>query len=150
MVSRWLARLSFVSVVALGTYGGDAQALCVADPMAGVWKTPVQGNTYAQAEYIQVCDDNHVIECDETGCHPRPPRPSRLHLWGRCSPTACDWGLTDVVQDGIWKRGSYDQGFVFRVVFMRYDAPGNFVEIVTRNYYRDGRPFAEWRDYFRK
>jgi|GEM_PF-6999248 hypothetical protein len=145
---RWIALI----LPSLLWFSQEAAALCVRDPLDGAFfSTNRETRNLLAMEYQQFCNDTIPIPCDESGCTPPPPPPDgRIRLQGSCTPISCDWGWADVRASGIWKVANLDQGFAIREIWVRWDVPGNFAEVVTRSQYRDGRPSREDREYFRK
>jgi hypothetical protein len=153
MATRRLRNAPLFLVLGMGLFGSQAAGLCLHDPLDGAWQN-INSTDNGRLEFNQSCNDVVLIPCDESGCHPPPPSTTVgvLRVLGACTPLPCDWDWTEVSpsSSGLWYVGTYEQVFAHRTVFVRYDAPGNFVEMVTRTVYRDERPDAEWRDYYRR
>lgn len=149
-----LVGVQAISVVGLATTGmvslpEPAHALCVANPMDGVWQN-LNPNTRSlvRVEYRSTCHD--VILCPDGNCQPQPTHVGRIRAYGACHPTACDWGWTPVYQRPQWVRGSYDQGFADQWIWARIQ--NDQLIVVTRTHFKDnsGRANYETWDYFQK
>ena len=79
------------------------------------------------------CNDQVLCGVDENGnvtCSTSGP-PYRLHLWGKCSPSDCDWGTAGGDDRWVgatkWVFAFYDQGFARRYVYIKPSVlrPGN-------------------------
>jgi hypothetical protein len=73
----------------------------------------------------------------------------RVHAWGRCHPTDCDWGIQAGAMIGQGLTITWDQGFVLRkmVVTKRTD---DECGVVTDSVYSDRRPRQQTTDVFRR
>jgi hypothetical protein len=133
----------------MGLFGSEVYGLCNQDPLDGAWKN-IDPSNNGRLEFNQICNDTPY--CDETGCHHPPPTVGALRVLVACTPFPCDWGWTDVSPSSPrpWYAGTYDQFFTSHIVYIRYDVPGNFVEMVTHTVNRGGRPDTERRDYYRR
>jgi hypothetical protein len=149
----------FAGVQALGILGltttgmifspAPAQALCVANPMDGVWQNVnPNSRSLVKAEYRSSCHD--VVLCPNGNCQAQPTDVGKIRVYGSCHPTACDWGWTPVYQRPQWVRGKYDQGFADKWVWAKIQ--NNQLVVVTRAKFKDnsGRADYETWDYFRK
>jgi hypothetical protein len=70
------------------------------------------------------CNDQILCGVDANGnvtCS-KPGAPFRLHLWGKCHPSDCDWGAVDGNEVTIggrrWIYSYFDQGFARRHVYI--------------------------------
>jgi hypothetical protein len=94
----------------------DAHALCAVQREAGSWRNADPATrSLTRAVLDFVCQDQ--IHNGE----PYPPGPPwYVHVWGKCSPSDCDWGRV-----GAQRLSSghvyayYDQGFARRYVYAR-------------------------------
>ncbi|MDO9707672.1 hypothetical protein [Paracraurococcus lichenis] len=76
-----------VLALLLSTLGlSTARAQCAAPPLQGTWvnQDPDTGG-------IVRVDLHYLGGCDDTGSGPSQVSVV-LHMWGRCTPTPCDWG----------------------------------------------------------
>ena len=101
---------------------------CVQPFEVGSW-TNIDPNTGGITR-IQVdfcCSDVVLCSVDENGnvsCSSSCPAPFKVHLWGKCHPSDCDWGAVngnDYFGTGgtRWIYGYYDQGFAKRYVYLK-------------------------------
>ena len=73
----------------------SAFALCTTPFEQGSWKnsdSATRGITRIEVSFT--CNDQVLCGIDSNGnvtCT-RPGAPFRVHLWGKCSPSDCDWG----------------------------------------------------------
>jgi len=71
------------------------------------------------------CNDQILCGIDANGnqtCS-TPSAPFHLHLWGKCSPSDCDWATVDGNDHWVgstkWIYGYYDHGFAKRYVYVK-------------------------------
>lgn len=62
----------------------------------------------------------------------------KVHAYGKCSPTDCDWGAQDATRVGNQLVSIWDQGFVLRK--MTITASGGELNMSLDSNYRDNRP----------
>ena len=153
-ISVSLSVLLGLGVATLGTLSvsKSASALCVVNPMDGVWQN-IDANTRSitKVEYRTHCNDTRV--CDQYGnCSPVPNSIAAIRLFGACSPTACDWGWSPVYRHATapWNYTIYNQGFARREVFVQYS--NNQLTVFVRTKFTDnsGRQNYETWNYFKK
>jgi hypothetical protein len=107
---------------------------CVQPFEQGTWfnnDAATRGITKIQVSFscndVVLCgvDANGNVTCTDPGA------PFHLHLWGKCSPSDCDWGTVDGnvhwVGSTRWVYSFYDQGFARRYVYIKPSTlhPGN-------------------------
>ena len=103
-----------------------AFALCVTPFEQGNWTNvdpATRGITRVDVTFS--CNDTVLCGIDEHGnvtCS-KPGAPFRLHLWGKCYPSDCDWGAVDgnevLIGSTRWVYSYFDQGFAKRYVYIR-------------------------------
>ena len=111
-----------------------ALAQCSAPFEQGKWinnDSATRGITRIEVTFS--CNDQVLCGVDENGkvtCS-TPGAPFRLHLWGKCHPSDCDWGPVDGNDRWVgptkWVYGYYDHGFARRYVYVKPSVvhPGN-------------------------
>jgi len=134
----------FISALAVNlpltifSFPRPAQALCVSEPMAGVWEN-ADPNTrgITVVNYIWECNDVRV--CPVGGPCPTPPQ-TRIRVFGSCHPRDCDWGESVIKfhSGGTWRYARYDQGFAERIVWLKMESNGQLT-VVEDVDYRDSR-----------
>jgi len=81
----------------------------------GITRIDVSFNCNAQV--LCAVDSNGTVTCTNPG------PPYRLHLWGKRSPSDCDWGAADGKDRWVgstkWVFSYYDQGFAKRYVYLK-------------------------------
>ncbi len=102
-------------------------AQCAVPFEAGNWiniDPNSHGITHIKVDFS--CNDVILCGVDQNGnvtCS-MPGPPYRVHLWGKCSPSDCDWGTVDgndyTSSDGTrWIYAFYNQGFAKRYVYLK-------------------------------
>jgi hypothetical protein len=103
---------------------------CITPFEAGTWTNDDRttgGITRIHIDFS--CNDQILCGIDANGnvtCS-TPGPPFQVHLWGKCSPSDCDWGTvsgTDwLAPDGThWIFAFYNQGFARRYVYIKPSA----------------------------
>jgi hypothetical protein len=82
-----LVRLGLAALV-IAAIPSDAQALCAAQQMEGTWRNANSLTTGITR--IQI-----TFPCNDT--RPSNPAPPTIRVWGKCSPTDCDWGTEEII-----------------------------------------------------
>ncbi len=103
-----------------------ALAQCVTPFEQGKWTnidSATRGITRIDVEFT--CNDQILCGIDANGnvtCS-TPGAPYHLHLWGKCSPSDCDWGTVDGNDHWVgtikWVFSYYDHGFAKRYVYIK-------------------------------
>ncbi|HEV2913128.1 MAG TPA: PASTA domain-containing protein, partial [Pyrinomonadaceae bacterium] len=73
----------------------------------------------------------------------------KVHAWGKCHPTDCDWGTVDggvIGNDGIV---AWDQGFVLRKMVIRLIG-NDQIQVTTDSVYNDNRPRQQIQETFKR
>ncbi len=149
--SRAKLAVAFVLLFALcSLFAPQAQALCLTQPEDGTWRNSdpnTRGLTQAVLQFI--CQDQIL------NGQPYPPGPPwRVHLWGACEPTDCDWSEmgAEVVSIGerTYVRAVYDQGFATRYVYadMSMYREGQLWIWMWTDFADPGRPDYETQNWF--
>lgn len=111
---RILAAMT-ASTIALAAISPEAHALCLGVEQEGSWVAhPTRGGIIVEAEIGFLCQDQII------NGQPYPPGdPYTAHLWGDCSPTACDWGQVASSYDGTWYVSTYELGWATKTVWTK-------------------------------
>lgn len=121
-------QVMFVKValfVLLASLPRAAFAQCATPFEQGRWTNvdPATGGI-TRVEVTFSCNDQILCGVDANGkvtCS-KPGAPFRLHLWGKCHPSDCDWGAVDgnevLIGSTRWIYSYYDQGFAKRHVYI--------------------------------
>jgi hypothetical protein len=95
---------------------GNGFAQCATPSEEGTWKN-IDVNTRSITKIVVrfQCQDQIL------NGQPYPPgAPYYLHLFGKCSPSDCDWGEVESNRTGSgWLFSTYNQGFAKRYVHVR-------------------------------
>lgn len=132
-----LAALVTGLTVALGAGAERAHALCSSpEPEAGAWVN-ADPNTRGIAR-IELVDCQPVTTCTGDVCQTVFDVGWRMRVWGKCSPTNCDWGWSAGARRNSAGQipGFYDQGFARRYVYAKMSS------------YRRGQLWVHWRTDF--
>ena len=100
----------------LGISDRSAHALCAAQPEDGNWhNVDSQTLSLTRVQLRFICQDQIL------NGEPYPPGPAwYMHVFGRCTPTDCDWGEVGARRLGTGHiYAFYDQGFARRHIFAR-------------------------------
>lgn len=91
MLESSRARVAVVFVLLLvwcGLSAPQAQALCLTQPEDGTWRNSDPNTLSLTQAVLQFICQDQILNGE-----PHPPGPPwRVHLWGDCLPTDCDWG----------------------------------------------------------
>lgn len=107
----------YLALFVLLAFARQADAQCVLQPEAGRWVNADSNTTsLTRAELHFSCQDQ-VLNGE-----PYPPGPPwHIHLWGKCSPSDCDWGEVGAQEVTIGGRtfihATFYQGFATRHVY---------------------------------
>jgi hypothetical protein len=141
-----------VSATAALTVGaGRADALCVAAKEEGSWVNTNTANPAISRIVLQACQP--VTTCDGDICTTTHDVGWAMRVYGKCSPTDCDWGRVSAskLSDGRVK-GFYDQGFAKRYVYARMSQyrPGQLWLFWRTDFTAPSRPDYTKQEWFRK
>ena len=155
-----MKRPSLLLVLTLSFLGTSlpnlAAAQCRAPFEQGKWvnnDAATRGITRIEVNFS--CNDVVLCGVDENGnvhCS-TPGAPYRLHLWGKCHPSDCDWGPVDgndrMIGSTKWIYSYYDHGFARRYVYLKPSVihPGNLFLWMYTNFTDPGRTdyvFTGW------
>lgn len=77
----------------------------------------------------------------------------KVHMWGRCHPTECDWGeaTATIHNSGQLLSVEWEQSFVVRTQTLQL-MPDGTLEVITHSHYIDnsGRPDRDSSEYYEK
>ena len=113
---HWMA-VFVCSLFVFGATARQAHAQCAAQPEDGNWvNADASTNSLTRAELRFTCQDQIL------NGQPYPPGPPwHMHLWGKCSPSDCDWGTADAenvtVGGRTFVRAIFHHGFATRYVY---------------------------------
>ncbi len=123
---------------------------CVPPFEQGSWTNidpNTRGITHIQIDFS--CHDVVLCGVDANGnvsCTPPGP-PFQVHMWGKCSPSDCDWGTVDGntyrSPDGTyWVYAFFNQGFAKRYVYVTASRlyPGDLYMWMYTDFTDPGRP----------
>lgn len=127
----------------------NADASCLAQPEDGTWtNTDPATRSITRAVLRFTCQDQVL-----NGQLYPPGPPWHIHLWGKCSPSDCDWGETGATRLSTQHiYGRYDQGFAKRYVYARMSQyrPGQLWIYVWTDFTDPNRPDYGVHNWFRK
>lgn len=147
-----LGTLLALMALSLGAQTESAFALCANPPERGVWtNTDTASPGIAK---IELRDCQSLTTCSGDICTRVFDVAWTMRVWGKCSPTNCDWGWSSPrrsLSDGrIY--GYYDQGFAKRYVYaaMSSHRPGQLWVYWKTDFVDPARPDYEKHEWFRK
>jgi len=127
-----------------------AKAQCIAQQEVGSWvNADPNTRSLTRADLRFTCQDQ-VLNGE-----PYPPGPPwHLHLWGKCSPTDCDW--SEIGADSVtigsrtYVHAIYHQGFATRYVYadMSLYRPGQLWIWMWTDFADPGRADYESQNWF--
>lgn len=121
--------------------------LCATQPEDGTWK-----NVDAATRGIPRIQLRFTCQDQILNGQPYPPgAPWHIHVWGKCSPTNCDWGEVDAQRQTTgWIFGQYHQGYARRFVWARMSAahPGQLWVYVWTDFASASRADYTFTGYF--
>ena len=127
-----LAGAVALALLMLGAGAQRAEALCSSHPPEyGTWANASPST--AGIARIQLEDCASVTTCNGDTCSTTFDAGWSMRVWGKCSPTNCDWGWSAgafPVSGMVY--GYYDQGFAKRRVYAKMSA------------YRPGQLWVHW------
>jgi hypothetical protein len=135
--------------LALALLPRDAHALCVAQQEEGNWVN-ADPNTNSQTRIALrfVCQDQIL------NGEPYPPGPPwYVHLWGKCTPSDCDWGEVGAQRLGSGQIYAFlDQGFAKRHVYIKMSQyrPGQLWVYTFNDFTDPNRADYETQNWFVK
>ena len=127
-----------------------AKAQCIAQQEVGSWvNADLNTRSLTRADLRFTCQDQ-VLNGE-----PYPPGPPwHMHLWGKCSPTDCDWSEIGAESVTIGSRtyvhAIYHQGFATRYVYadMSLYRPGQLWIWMWTDFADPGRADYESQNWF--
>ena len=127
-----------------------AKAQCIAQQEVGSWvNADPNTRSLTRADLRFTCQDQ-VLNGE-----PYPPGPPwHMHLWGKCSPTDCDWSEIGAESVTIGSRtyvhAIYHQGFATRYVYadMSLYRPGQLWIWMWTDFADSGRADYESQNWF--
>jgi len=127
-----------------------AKAQCIAQQEVGSWvNADPNTRSLTRADLRLTCQDQ-VLNGE-----PYPPGPPwHMHLWGKCSPTDCDW--SEIGADSVtigsrtYVHAIYHQGFATRYVYadMSLYRPGQLWIWMWTDFADPGRADYESQNWF--
>jgi hypothetical protein len=134
----WGSRIALV-LLSFTFLLGAAFGQCVQPPEEGRWRNAdPNSNSLTRIQLRFVCQDQIL------NGQPYPPGPPwYVHIFGKCSPTDCDWnevGATRLSSGFVY--AVYDQGFAKRYVYAKMSAyrPGQLWVYAFTDFTDPGRP----------
>ena len=106
---------ALAACVSLAFGVSPAQALCAPTTAEGTW-TNVNVNTRGLARItLKACQP--IVTCKNDICTIKNDAAWSMRVYGKCSPTDCDWGTVTATQITNGRiRGFYNHGFAKRYV----------------------------------
>jgi hypothetical protein len=135
-------------LIALSAWPQRAEALCIQPQEEGNWvNTDPNTRSLTRIQLRFVCQDQIL------NGEPYPPGPPwYMHIFGKCTPTDCDWGEVGARMLGTGHVfGTYDHGFARRRVWARMSQyrPGQ-LWVYTWTDFTDGRQDYGVHNWFRR
>lgn len=124
------------ALLAVGAQPERAEALCTTPPEYGTWVN-ADRNTRGIAR-IRITNCHPITTCSGDTCSTTHDVGWRMRVWGKCTPTNCDWGWSaprlKTASGKVY--GFYHQGFAKRYVWAKMSA------------HRRGQLWVGWRTDF--
>ena len=140
--------ITFIVLVVIA-FPQPANALCTQPQEGGIWQnTDSQTRGITQIEIKFVCQDQIL------NGEPYPPDPPfYMHVYGKCSPSDCDWGevgARELRSGHVY--AEYDQGFAKRYVYAKMSQyrPGNLWLYIRNDFSDPGRDDYTSQDWFQR
>jgi hypothetical protein len=131
------AALAFLTL-AVCLSAPTASASCIQPQEEGNWRNAdAATNSITRIQLRFVCQDQIL------NGQPYPPGPPwYVHVFGKCSPTDCDWGEVGAQRVGDFVYATYDQGFARRYVWAKMSAyrPGQLWVYIWTDFTDPARP----------
>jgi hypothetical protein len=113
-----LAVVAVACGAALALGAGEAHALCTAVPEEGVWANADPASSGISRIELRSCQP--ITTCSGGICTTQYDAGWTMHVFGRCSPTDCDWGTVTARRlSSGHVFGTYNQGFATRYVWAK-------------------------------
>ena len=134
----------------LAVFAPQSRAQCVTQPEEGNWvNADTNTRSLTRAELRFTCQDQVL------NGQPYPPGPPwHMHLWGKCSPSDCDWAEVGAQEVTIGSRtyvyAVFQQGFATRYVYadMSLYRAGQLWIWMWTDFADAGRPDYESQNWF--
>ncbi|HEX6087772.1 MAG TPA: hypothetical protein VF266_24790 [Thermoanaerobaculia bacterium] len=137
----------FAAALVFACLAASAGASCIAQPEEGTWiNTDAATRSLTRIQLRFVCQDTVI----NGKLHPPGP-PWYTHVFGKCSPSDCDWGEVGaqrIASGHVY--AFYDQGFAKRYVFakMSVTRPGQLWVWMYTDFTDPSRADGEVQNWF--